>query len=343
MIRWSSILVAAAATAVLLYAVTLNGSLQVLGTLTASIVDFTGAVSTAPMKSGAALPASCAVGQAFFKTDAAPGQNIYLCTAGNTWTQVQGSGAGPVNPKPDPNYISLVTDFSTMNYAQASPIYAGGFMFARAVGSNYLSPSGSGSMPSALPAGVVSITTSATANDRQGWGLRSNSLGNGGGDSQSLYALTTYDWEIVVIFRYPASTDYANSNLVIGLLEDTTSDPNRGLGVRFLAGTDSYFTFYTANTMGDGYTSALSTGLAPDTNWHKLRIRSDGTTAYKIYMSLDGGAEASVCPSGCSLTASTTNSSYWGAIGIYLKTLEAAAKRVHLDYAHFWADLRDLR
>mgnify|MGYP005844760539 CR=1 FL=1 len=56
------------------------------------VVDFTGSASTAPMKAGTSLPGTCTVGQAFFKTDAAAGQNIYLCTAANTWTQVQGGG-----------------------------------------------------------------------------------------------------------------------------------------------------------------------------------------------------------------------------------------------------------
>lgn len=78
----------------LLWAATVNGSLNVLGTLSANIVDFSGAASTAPMKSGTSLPGVCAVGQTYFKTDAAAGQNIYLCTAANTWSQVVGGGGG---------------------------------------------------------------------------------------------------------------------------------------------------------------------------------------------------------------------------------------------------------
>ena len=49
-------------------------------------VDFSGAVSTTPWKVGAALPAVCAVGRVFFNTAAPSGQNVYLCTALNTWT-----------------------------------------------------------------------------------------------------------------------------------------------------------------------------------------------------------------------------------------------------------------
>jgi len=53
-------------------------------------VDFSSAASTKPSKTGTALPATCSVGETFFKTDVAPGQNQYACTAANVWT-VQGS------------------------------------------------------------------------------------------------------------------------------------------------------------------------------------------------------------------------------------------------------------
>ena len=56
-------------------------------------VDFSGANSTKPSKTGTALPPSCDVGETFLKTDAVPGQNFYACTATNVWT-VQGGGSG---------------------------------------------------------------------------------------------------------------------------------------------------------------------------------------------------------------------------------------------------------
>lgn len=57
-------------------------------------VDFSGAVSTKPSKTGTSLPATCSPGETFFKTDAVPGRNIYACTAANTWT-APGSGGLP--------------------------------------------------------------------------------------------------------------------------------------------------------------------------------------------------------------------------------------------------------
>lgn len=63
---------------------------------TTSTVDFSGATSTKPNKSGTSLPATCSVSETFFKTDATAGQNLYLATATNTWTQVAGGDANAV-------------------------------------------------------------------------------------------------------------------------------------------------------------------------------------------------------------------------------------------------------
>jgi hypothetical protein len=56
-------------------------------------VDFSGASSTKPSKAGTNLPATCSLGETFFKTDAQPGQNLYACTATNLWSVQGGSGA----------------------------------------------------------------------------------------------------------------------------------------------------------------------------------------------------------------------------------------------------------
>lgn len=52
--------------------------------------DFRSAQLAAPV--GTSNPASCSVGQVFFRSDAAAGQNWFLCTALNTWTQVLSGG-----------------------------------------------------------------------------------------------------------------------------------------------------------------------------------------------------------------------------------------------------------
>lgn len=49
-------------------------------------VDFSAVSSTRPVKTGTILPASCAVGELFFKSNAAAGQNLYACHAQNSWS-----------------------------------------------------------------------------------------------------------------------------------------------------------------------------------------------------------------------------------------------------------------
>ena len=56
-------------------------------------IDFTAASSTKSVKTGTAPPATCAVGELFFKTDAAAGANLYACASPDTWS-VQGGGQG---------------------------------------------------------------------------------------------------------------------------------------------------------------------------------------------------------------------------------------------------------
>jgi hypothetical protein len=58
-------------------------------------VDFSAATSTKPFRTGTSLPPSCSVGETFFKTDAAAGQNLYACTAQNVWTLQSGAGGVP--------------------------------------------------------------------------------------------------------------------------------------------------------------------------------------------------------------------------------------------------------
>jgi hypothetical protein len=57
-------------------------------------VDFENAPTTKPLKTGTALPATCAQGEMFFLTTAPAGANIYGCNVANIWTVQTGGGAG---------------------------------------------------------------------------------------------------------------------------------------------------------------------------------------------------------------------------------------------------------
>ena len=64
---------------------TLSAQTQIDLRTQAKNIDFSGASSTKPMAAGTSLPATCAVGAMFFKTDAPAGENLYGCTAPNVW------------------------------------------------------------------------------------------------------------------------------------------------------------------------------------------------------------------------------------------------------------------
>ena len=59
-------------------------------------VDFSGAASTIPARSGSSVPATCKLGEMFFNTSNAPGQNLYLCAPANTWTVLAGGSGSTV-------------------------------------------------------------------------------------------------------------------------------------------------------------------------------------------------------------------------------------------------------
>jgi hypothetical protein len=57
-------------------------------------MDFSAFPSTKPAKVSTAIPAACSIGEIFFDTNAPAGQNLYGCTATNTWSQLGGNGTG---------------------------------------------------------------------------------------------------------------------------------------------------------------------------------------------------------------------------------------------------------
>ena len=68
-------------------------------------VNFGGATFTIPARTGSGLPATCGVGELYFRTDATAGSNLYGCTAANTWTPQGGGAAGQIS-------ASQITDLS---------------------------------------------------------------------------------------------------------------------------------------------------------------------------------------------------------------------------------------
>jgi hypothetical protein len=78
---------------VLISATTAMAQTQLDLSTQAKNVDFSKAISTKPVQVVSTLPASCSQFQIVFLTSAIPGQNLFFCTAANTWTQQSVSGS----------------------------------------------------------------------------------------------------------------------------------------------------------------------------------------------------------------------------------------------------------
>lgn len=77
-------------------------------------VDFGSVSSVRPFTMGTALPATCTVGQMFFKTDAPAGSNSYGCVATNTWSlQGQPVQTGSVTATAAPLGV-IQSDYQTL-------------------------------------------------------------------------------------------------------------------------------------------------------------------------------------------------------------------------------------
>ncbi len=55
--------------------------------------DFTAFPATKPLKMGTILPATCGLGEMFFNSSAAPGQNVSACAPANQWTTIGASSS----------------------------------------------------------------------------------------------------------------------------------------------------------------------------------------------------------------------------------------------------------
>lgn len=73
--------------------------------------DFSGQISGKPMKTGTSLPATCTVGDYFFRTNATAGSNTFACTSTNVWT-LQGGGGGSDTPAANVNITSATATVS---------------------------------------------------------------------------------------------------------------------------------------------------------------------------------------------------------------------------------------
>ncbi|MDP9113432.1 MAG: hypothetical protein M3O20_07095 [Acidobacteriota bacterium] len=91
-------------------------------TYSTGLQNFGAAQLLAPL--GTSNPATCAVGQVFFRSDSAAGQNWWFCTATNTWSQQTGGGGGSVftgSTATNPTFSATPT-FSLADISVKSPV-----------------------------------------------------------------------------------------------------------------------------------------------------------------------------------------------------------------------------
>lgn len=131
----------------LILGLSVHGQVSVSNTSSTGVVDDSGATHTLPIKKGlfSAIPPTCTVGEQYFATNVTAGQNLYGCTATNTWTLEAGGGSATVD---------------------ATAIKNGNYFVTSGVGSAYTgSPT---SAPSALATGQIyyvnfnTVSTSTT-------------------------------------------------------------------------------------------------------------------------------------------------------------------------------------
>lgn len=110
---------------------------------------------------GAALPAKCATGDIAFDTDATAGQNVYGCTATDTWTLQDGGGVTPGGTDGQVQYNNAGA-FGGITLPSSGILKGGaGPIFEQAVAGTDYSPATSGS--ALLRANGAGGTTSATS------------------------------------------------------------------------------------------------------------------------------------------------------------------------------------
>lgn len=90
-------------------------------------LDFSGATWTRPIPVGTTLPAACAKGQMYFKADALPGRNLFLCSATNLWSAVESSTETGVPAQADQPGKLLGTNGTSMAWRALAGFADNGF------------------------------------------------------------------------------------------------------------------------------------------------------------------------------------------------------------------------
>lgn len=140
------------------------------------------------------------------------------------------------------------------------------------------------------------------------------------------------NWEVCFIFR---ATQTTSCDICIGFTTDNAAIGigkfyGTSFGVRYSSAVDTNFMFFSKNTnltwaANDANNYSLSTGVAADNGWHKIRMRS--TSVGVVEMSLDAGAWTAVT------MVYTGNTNFIPSF--YVSTRTTATKSLDADFYSF--------
>lgn len=296
----------------------INGSRSILGAWNAG-----GATSTIPAKVGTSLPATCTVGEQFFKSDAAAGQNLHLCTATNTWTQVSsgdGGGGGAVAVECLPG---------DMRYVCVTEEFIGGSTTANQVG--------------ALGWNYGTGTVSLFRGERPYFGIYRATTGSSSGNEahlrfpvsntpfSNIFLDTTKVWEATLVFRLSHTSDIT-FRVGFGGPSGAGNSIGNGFGIGNSSGNFAIF-----SGSGGGESAGTSLGVALNTDFNTVKIYTDGT-AQRVFIRLNGGVARSICSSGCDHTQTGniwTSITDVGTPWFAVRTDTVATRYIEADYFGF--------
>lgn len=310
-----------AACALSLWALTVQGSLNILGTLTASVVDMSAATSTRPVKEAASDPATCTEGMRYYNTALHKGR---LCTSTNTWADEAGSGGASFDPL-DMRSAWWRDDFFAFVPSGGS-VYSDQTWSYRDIGS----PSGQAITQgngSADNPGVLQIATGTVANTGLIVSTDSYNYDHG------RFNLRASGQEACVAVALSATTQFkARIGITLtGEGYNVTDSANKAWF--YYNATASASTWQMKVEAYGGTAGTYDTGVTADTGFHSACWRTDGT---KVYMRWDGGTEHSFCLSGCDTAATIPDgSSNKYSLGFAAITLDTTSKNLLVDFAAY--------
>jgi hypothetical protein len=271
-------------------------------------VDFAGAQSTSPVKSGITFPSACAANRdMFIKTDATAGQQLFLCSGSGTgWTLVGGAAAAidPSTAVP-PIYDDFLPGRGGSSFTSGQ--------LGWAVSGNSADVEGEANHP-----GVISIQTAASSGS-------SSSLKLGPQAARAFASINSLLFDGYYIVKTSTITSAA---YMTGFGADSASIPTFGTSrvtVEFDTSLgDTNWMFVACNA---GTCTRTNSGVPVGAStWYKMRIRSISPGA--VLFSINGGTEISIATN---LPVTPQN------VGFRVQTHDSAQKDFLIDYFGFAA------